>query len=197
MNQILDFVVITLLIITIVYGIILSRKINVIRDSKKDLANLFSSFDQTILIAQSSIDELSRASKEAESGLQAKIDKASLLMDDLAFLSERASVVAEKMMQGVGGADYQSSQSKVGNMPSPAEIRQLKQMTKNAAMANAKNRSVHPKGGVQSNQQERQQVLESLLSDIAKQRQQPGNASQKPDRQSIQKTLESLGYKSK
>ena len=64
MAEILDIIVITLLLVAIIYGAMLNRKISILQQSKKELANLFKSFDETILKAQIGIDDLKKVSNE-------------------------------------------------------------------------------------------------------------------------------------
>jgi len=111
MNDILDFVVISLLVVAIVYGTILNRKISLLQQSKQELANLFKSFDDTILKAQIGIDELKNVSNEASELLNKKMDKAYILIDDLSFLSEKAAKVTNIMDEKV-----KSNQKKISQL---------------------------------------------------------------------------------
>lgn len=104
MGLILDGVVIFLLVVAIIYGVILNRKIVLIQNSKKDLANLFKSFDNTILKAQIGIDDLKKVSNEVSHVLQGKIDKASILLEDLSFLSEKVIELTNKVERTVNNA---------------------------------------------------------------------------------------------
>lgn len=97
MAQILDIIVISLLLVAIIYGVILNRKISILQQSKAELANLFKSFDETILQAQIGIDDLKKVSEEVSELLNNKMDKAYLLLDDLSFLTEKAAKVTQVM----------------------------------------------------------------------------------------------------
>jgi hypothetical protein len=97
MTEILNLVVIFLLIVAIIYGFILNRKIVLIQNSKKELANLFKSFDNTILKAQIGIDDLKKVSNEISHLLQTKMDKATFIIDDLSFLTEKATQTSINM----------------------------------------------------------------------------------------------------
>lgn len=104
MSEILDLIVIFLLVIGIVYGFILNRKIVLIQDSKKELADLFRSFDNTILKAQLGIDQLKESSHELTNSLQQKMDAAARLREDLAFLQERAVETSMRLEKTIGMA---------------------------------------------------------------------------------------------
>jgi len=92
----LNFIIIFLLVTAIIYGFVLNKRIKLIRESGKELTNLFRSFDDTILKAQNSVGDLKKISAAVSEGLQKKIDKSVLLMDDLEFLGERAAKEADK-----------------------------------------------------------------------------------------------------
>jgi hypothetical protein len=92
----LNFIIIFLLVTAITYGFVLNRRIRLIRDSSRELSHLFRSFDDTILKAQRSIADLKRVSGEISEGLQKRIDRAALIMDDLEFLSEKTLVISNK-----------------------------------------------------------------------------------------------------
>ncbi|MCE3232571.1 MAG: hypothetical protein K0R98_828 [Rickettsiaceae bacterium] len=126
MNEILDFVVISLLIIAIIYGYILNRKIVLIQNSKKELANLFKSFDDTILKAQIGIDDLKSVSNEVSKVLQQKLDKAAFTIDDLTFLNEKAVQICTNMEKIVSSAKRQPNIAGE-NAYNPEVIKSMKQ----------------------------------------------------------------------
>lgn len=97
MAEILDIIVISLLVVAIVYGMILNRKIVLLQQSKQELANLFKSFDDTILKAQIGIDDLKDVNTEVSQLLNQKMDKAYLLLDDLSFLIDKATKLNNEM----------------------------------------------------------------------------------------------------
>ncbi len=131
MTEILDFVVIFLLIIAIIYGFILNRRILLIQNSKKELANLFKSFDNTILKAQTSIDDMKKVSSEISGGLQQKIDKAAIIIDDLEFLSEKAVEITVKMENKIvpikKSLEAAKADSEKDSLYNPAYIQNIKQ----------------------------------------------------------------------
>ena len=119
MNDILDFIVISLLVVAIVYGTILNRKISLLQQSKQELANLFKSFDDTILKAQIGIDELKDVSNEASELLNKKMDKANLLLKEkVESISEIAYIL------GFSDQSHFSNTFKKYFGKTPAEFRQ-------------------------------------------------------------------------
>ncbi|PIR37870.1 MAG: hypothetical protein COV35_08045 [Alphaproteobacteria bacterium CG11_big_fil_rev_8_21_14_0_20_39_49] len=141
MAEILDIIVISLLLVAIVYGVILNRKISILQQSKKELANLFKSFDETILQAQIGIDDLKKVSTEVSGLLSDKMEKGYVLIDDLSFLTEKAAKVTQVMDDKVKEAQKKaagiqaakpvtpdiSHNNHVFTSPNPEEIKALRQ----------------------------------------------------------------------
>ena len=107
----LNFIIIFLLVTAIIYGFILNRRINLIRESSRELSNLFRSFDDTILNAQNSVEDLKRVSTIVSDGLQKKIDRAALIIDDLEFLKEKSEKAADSL--GVAVANYKKIENRI------------------------------------------------------------------------------------
>jgi chromosome segregation ATPase len=94
---ILNGLVTGLLGATIFYCVRLNRRIRVLQDSKSELAELIRQFDESTQIATYSISEIHKASKKINENMQARLDKANYLADDLAFMIEKANKLAERM----------------------------------------------------------------------------------------------------
>ena len=153
MAEILDIIVISLLLVAIIYGAILNRKISILQQSKQELANLFKSFDETILKAQIGIDDLKKVSEEVSELLNNKMDKAYILLDDLSFLSEKAAKVTQLMDDKVKEGQKKVAKmqtTKVSNhpprsddssftSPGPEEIKAMRK--KNASNKSSQNPS--------------------------------------------------------
>jgi hypothetical protein len=107
----LNFVIIFLLVTAIIYGFVLNKRINLIRESGKELSHLFRSFDDTILRAQKSVEDLKRISGAISEGLQKKIDKAALQIDELEFLREKASKAADDVSVAIANFKKLEGQS--------------------------------------------------------------------------------------
>lgn len=105
MNLLLDFginmVMVMLLAATIFYCWLLNKRIQVLQDSKSDLAKLLNQFDHSTLKATESIAALQVASKKIGETIQARIEKANYVMDDLNYMVERASKAADQMEAGI------------------------------------------------------------------------------------------------
>lgn len=155
----LNFVIIFLLVIAIVYGFILNGRINLIRNSGKELITLFRSFDDTILRAQNSVEDLKRVSGVISDGLQKKIDKAAIVIDDLDFLNEKGEKAADKL--GMAVANFKKIEGRI-----PAEIMSNGKNILSAPMVKPPipsksaipEKSLFPKG--------KKRALEDILEDV-------------------------------
>ncbi|MGQ3075747.1 MAG: DUF6468 domain-containing protein, partial [Ferrovibrionaceae bacterium] len=81
---ILDLIVAGLLVATIWYCVLLNRRLTTLRDAQVEMQRLIQEFDRATQTAQGSISDLRRASEKAGSELQARIDAAKEIGDELA-----------------------------------------------------------------------------------------------------------------
>src|SRR5271170_2360564 len=93
----LNILIVALLAVTIAYCWLLNRRIKVLQDSKSELAQLLKHFDESTQRASESIIALQSASKKIGENIQFRIDKANYLLDDLAFMIDRGSKLANQM----------------------------------------------------------------------------------------------------
>lgn len=96
-SLILDVVIAILLVITICYCIVLNKRLGYMRNDKTELEDLAVNFDQSTSRAEESIGEL----KSTATLLQERVDKASSLRDDLAFLIDRGGAAADRLEETV------------------------------------------------------------------------------------------------
>lgn len=97
LNTVLDLAIILLLIPTIVYAVILNRRLTALRKSRDELAKVVSSFNEATMRAEAGIPKLKKATLDANSALQDRVEKAHSLRDDLAFMIERAEEMADRL----------------------------------------------------------------------------------------------------
>ncbi len=93
----LDIMVAVLLAATIVYAVILNRRLNQLRENRDDLARLVAAFNDATARAEAGIPKLRRAAEDASGSLQERVEKAQLLRDDLAFMIEDADNMANRL----------------------------------------------------------------------------------------------------
>lgn len=200
MTEILDFVVIFLLTIAIIYGFMLNRKINLIHESKKELANLFKSFDNTIVQAQKGIEELKVASGSASIELQKRIDKAEILIDDIKFLNQKSLEIGKRLDRATTNP-AKSDVSYDTKTLTPEQVKMLKKKNSNKDDSGKANNAKAKK---------REKALEGLLEKLAEKRndiqsiesEEPlemstvsaSSKSKKKDEMSVADVLKSLGY---
>jgi hypothetical protein len=96
-GMILDIVVILLLIPTIIYAVILNRRLTALRRSREELSKVVSSFNEATMRAEAGIPKLKKATTEANHTLKDRVEKAQTLRDDLAFMIERAEEMAGRL----------------------------------------------------------------------------------------------------
>ena len=109
----INIVVICLLIPTIIFAVVLNKRLEVLRNSRADLGRLIEAFNDATTRAEAGIPKLKQAADSAGSLLRDQIQKAQTLRDDMAFMIERA----DGMTQRLENAMNNSSKS----VPPPAE----------------------------------------------------------------------------
>ncbi len=103
-GTILDIVVILLLVPTIIYAVILNRKLVALRRSREELSKVVNSFNEATMRAEAGIPKLKKATTEANLTLKDRVEKAQTLRDDLAFMIERAEELAGRVEGAVRAA---------------------------------------------------------------------------------------------
>ncbi len=97
----LNLLVIALLIPTIIFAVILNRRLSALRKSRDELAKVVANFNDATLRAEAGIPKLKKATNEASMALKDRVEKAQSLRDDLAFMIERAEEMAGKLESSV------------------------------------------------------------------------------------------------
>ncbi|MGN1079282.1 MAG: DUF6468 domain-containing protein [Alphaproteobacteria bacterium] len=93
----INIVVICLLVPTIIFAIILNKRLEVLRNSRADLGRLIEAFNDATTRAESGIPRLKQAADSAGSLLREQIQKAQTLRDDMAFMIERADTIVQRL----------------------------------------------------------------------------------------------------
>lgn len=119
-QTILDLVVILLLIPTIIYAVILNRKLGALRRSRDELAKIVASFSDATMRAEAGIPKLKKAATEANQTLKERVDKAQTLRDDLAFMVQRAEELANRLEAGVRAGRQDAMPSASPNLAASA-----------------------------------------------------------------------------
>src|SRR5258708_12245446 len=86
LSILLDFVVAGLLVATIAYAALLSRRLGALRNDKQQLEMLVRSLDESSRQAQSGIAALKEAAEQIGQQLQRKIEHGTTLRTDLTYI---------------------------------------------------------------------------------------------------------------
>lgn len=103
-NLIFDALIAVLLVATIGYAAVLNRKLTVLRDGKSEMAALIASFSESAERAGNGVETLKHAAGRSGEALQSRVESARGLVDDLGFLIEKGTKLAERLDGGVGTA---------------------------------------------------------------------------------------------
>ncbi len=103
-SLILDALIAALLVATIGYAAVLNRKLGVLRDGKSEMEALIASFSESTERAGSGVESLKQEAGRSGEALQKKVESARGLVDDLGFLIERGTRLAERLDGGIGTA---------------------------------------------------------------------------------------------
>ena len=97
LELIIDLVIITLLVPTIVYAYRLNKSLNLLRQNQKSLAQLVSALNEATFKAENSIPKLKSATQHSSEGLKEVVDSAKEHKNDLLFINERADSLADRL----------------------------------------------------------------------------------------------------
>jgi hypothetical protein len=114
----LDGLLVGLLIATIIYASILDRRLRTFRQARDEMQALLANFTAATIQAQSSMATLRDASQTTSADLRNQFEKGKALRDDLGFLLERGTSLADRLESGVSAA--RASSKATDNRGSPA-----------------------------------------------------------------------------
>ncbi len=103
-SLIFDALIAVLLVATIAYAAILNRKLGVLRDAKTEMVALIASLSESTERAGNGIESLKQEAGRSGEALQNKVERARALVDDLGFLIENGTRLAERLDGGIGAA---------------------------------------------------------------------------------------------
>lgn len=100
----LDGLLAVLLVATILYAAILNRRLTHLRQGREELRTLIVEFTSATDRAHSGMESLRQASEISGGELKECVDRAQALRDDLSFLLERGTKVADRLVGSVSAA---------------------------------------------------------------------------------------------
>ncbi|MFQ5774585.1 MAG: DUF6468 domain-containing protein [Kiloniellaceae bacterium] len=118
MAALFDAVIAILLVATIVYAVVLNRKLSALRDTKADMEALIARLVESTERAQGGLDALKEHAQQAGGRLQRTADSARALADELAYLVEVGGSLASRLDGAIGAVRARSAAPAA--MPAPA-----------------------------------------------------------------------------
>lgn len=97
LSLVLDVLVAILLIATIIYAIILNRKLGRLRADRAEFETMIARFVDATQKADAGLKGLKATAEEVGRSLQQPTDRAVAIRDELVFMIERADALAEKL----------------------------------------------------------------------------------------------------
>ena len=101
----LDLVMIALLIATIIYAVILSRRLAAFRRNREEMQNFLTAFNAANERAEISIRALKDMAEQSGEKLREDIEKASALNEDLSFMVDRGESIANRLEKAASDAN--------------------------------------------------------------------------------------------
>jgi hypothetical protein len=122
----LDIVVAVLLLATIAYAMVLSRRLGALRDDKAQLQALVKSLDDSSRRAEAGIATLKTAADEIGRALQEKVERGQALRTDLTYVLEMGGTLADRLEGAIraGRGHAKSVPAASGEPPAPAGRRE-------------------------------------------------------------------------
>lgn len=121
LSLLIDFTMVLLLVVTILYCRKLNQRIRVLQDSRSELAGIIREFNESTERATQSIAEIHEASRRINENIQHKIDKANYLVADLEAAIGRGSRAVEGVdISTATGTSTARSRVRAGAEPAPA-----------------------------------------------------------------------------
>jgi Domain of unknown function (DUF6468) len=117
-----DVIVAILLVVTLIYSAMLNRRLTGLRSNKAELEALIHSFGEACARAEAGVKTLRSATDEA-TRLQAYLDRSQALRDDLSFLLDRGSSLADRLEGGVRSARTETAPRPMASDPEPTSGR--------------------------------------------------------------------------
>ncbi len=101
-SLILDLLLVCLLGATILFCIRLNKKLSVMREAQGELHKVAAEFDQAIVRSRLGIEELRNASQAAKVELNAELEIAKPLIEELKLINASSTRIADRLQEKVG-----------------------------------------------------------------------------------------------
>lgn len=107
----LDCITIVMLLITIVYCWKLNNKMTELKKNRREFQAFIQNIDNALIKAHTSIKELQALTAQTSTDISENLNKARLVVDDLTFMTDRASVLTDKLEQIINTSRHLESGS--------------------------------------------------------------------------------------
>lgn len=97
----LDLIVVSLLIATIVYAVMLNKRLTTLHQNRHELQKFLENFTASLNKAEASVKDLKGAGASALNAVLEQLTKATTLRDELTYLVERGEDIAEKLDESI------------------------------------------------------------------------------------------------
>ena len=101
LSIILDIVVSALLLTTIAYAVLLSRRLGALRNDKRELEALVASLDSSSQRAEAGIAALKEAAERIGQQLQQRVDQGKALQGDLSYIIDLGGGLADRLESSI------------------------------------------------------------------------------------------------
>ncbi|MBI1208581.1 MAG: hypothetical protein GC191_15015 [Azospirillum sp.] len=118
---VLDVLIVGLLAATIIYAVMLNRRLTQLRDSRGELDVLVRGFAEAAARADSGVKGMQKVASEAGEELQKTIGRAKSLRDELQFILEAADAVANRLEASASGERRAPAETTRGSSPVVAD----------------------------------------------------------------------------
>jgi hypothetical protein len=119
----LDILLVILLLATIIYAMILSRRLSMFRANKGELETFLDRMNGAIAKAEASLQGMRATAQQTQATIGEPLQRAQALRDELVFLIQRADSVAEKLANGSGASSSAASSASSARAEAPAPRR--------------------------------------------------------------------------
>src|SRR5260221_6861258 len=121
LNIVLDIVVAGLLLATIAYAVLLSRRLGALRNDKQQLEALVSSLDISSQRAEAGIASLKEAAERIGQQLQQRVEQGKALQTDLSYIIDLGGGLADRLESTIRARrdDTKPSPAAVAEAPDP------------------------------------------------------------------------------
>lgn len=160
----IDALLATLLVLTIIYCRILNHRIRVLQDGKSELARVLKHFDESTRRASDSIAVLQSTSRRVGELMETRMQRATHMSDDLNYLIEQAEKATNRLEAGINvgrSTRRVQEEERISTPPKPASGEEaLVRAAVKAALEEEKHATPAPKAAAISG-------LQSMIEKIA------------------------------